>query len=144
MWTKQQECDTDMCNQRDIAHLCLQTATEFISGGSSAPVFRGRNLGASLVTDWRVHVTQNKHWQAGHSNPDWAKSFRVHLMVVQVHCRLGRDKQIILVLTALLEQFFSGLQLQAAPDTLAFSNFQQGFQWQLTIFILWLYLSGLE
>lgn len=144
MRTKQQQCNTDTCNQRDIVHTCLQTATEFISGGSSAPALRGRSLRASLVMDWRVHVTQNKRWQADRSNPDRAKSFRVRLEVVQVQCLLGRDKQIILVLTALLEQFFSGLQLQAAPAALAFGNFQQSFQWQPTIFISWLYLSGLE
>lgn len=53
---------------------------------------------------------------------------------VQFSAQLRRDQQTTLVLTALLEQFYSGLQLQVVPAALAFSNFQQVFHWQLAIF----------
>jgi len=74
-----QQFNIDTCNQKGVEHKCRQTASEFVS---SAPVLRRRNLRASLVMGWQAHVTQNECWQAGHLNPDSAKSFCSRLMVV--------------------------------------------------------------
>lgn len=115
---------------------CLQATPDLVSCSSSALVSHGRNLTASLVMVWWVHVTPSKCWQAGHLNAGWAKSFGTCLMVIKFSAGLRSDQDITFILTALLQQFLSGLQLQAEPAALAVSKFQQIFQCQRSNFCI--------